>query len=52
MFIILAGEEAEPSQGSAFREGWWPASSSSIQGRRSFASLAKEANFGYAGSVV
>jgi hypothetical protein len=29
--------------------GWRPASSSSIRGRRAFASLAKEANFGYAG---
>jgi hypothetical protein len=38
--------------GSAFRVGWWSASSSSIRGRRAFASLAKEANFGYAGSAV
>jgi hypothetical protein len=52
MFIIRAGEEGEPSRGSAFRVGWRPASSSSIRGRRTFASLAKEANFGYAGLVV
>jgi hypothetical protein len=49
MFIIRAGEEGEPSWGPAFRMGWRPASSSSIRGRRAFASLAKEANFGYAG---
>jgi hypothetical protein len=37
--------------GSAFRMGWWPASSSIIRGRRAFTSLglAEEANFGYAG---
>jgi hypothetical protein len=49
MFIIRAGEEGEPSWGPIFRMGWWPASSSSIRGRRAFASLAEEANFGYAG---
>jgi hypothetical protein len=49
MFIIRAGEEGEPSWGPAFRMGWRPTSSSSIRGRRAFASLAKEANFGYAG---
>jgi hypothetical protein len=49
MFIIRAGEEGEPSWGPAFRVDWWPASSSSIWGRRAFTSLAKEANFGYAG---
>jgi hypothetical protein len=49
MFIIRAGEEGEPSWGPAFRMGWRPASSSSIRGRRAFASLTKEANFGYAG---
>jgi hypothetical protein len=37
--------------GPAFRMGWRPASSSSIQGRKVFANLAKEANFGYAGSA-
>jgi hypothetical protein len=52
MFIIRAGEEGEPSRGSAFHMGWRPASSSSIRGRRAFASLAKEANFGYMGSAV
>jgi hypothetical protein len=52
MFIIRSGEEGEPSRGSASRVGWRPASSSSIRGRRTFASLAKEANFGYAGSTV
>jgi hypothetical protein len=51
MFIIHAGEEGEPSRGSAFHVGWRPASSSSIRGRRAFASPAKEANFGYAGSA-
>jgi hypothetical protein len=49
MFIIRAGEEGEPSWGPAFRMGWWPASSSSIRGRRALTSLAEEANFGYAG---
>jgi hypothetical protein len=49
IFIIRAGEEGEPSWGPAFCMGWWPSSSSSIWGRRAFASLAKEANFGYAG---
>jgi hypothetical protein len=49
MFIIRAGEEGEPSWGLAFLMGWRLASSSSIWGRRVFASLAKEANFGYAG---
>jgi hypothetical protein len=49
MFIIRAGEEGEPSWGPAFRMGWWPVSSSSIRGRRAFASLAKEAILGYAG---
>jgi hypothetical protein len=49
MFIICAGEEGEPSWGPAFRMGWWPASSSSIRGRRALTSLAEEANFGYAG---
>jgi hypothetical protein len=52
MFIICAGEEGEPSWGPALRMGWRPASSSSIRGRRAFASLAKEANFGYAGSAI
>ena len=51
MFIILAGVEGEPSWGPAFRMGWRPASSSSIQGRRAFTSLAEEANFGYTGPV-
>jgi hypothetical protein len=51
MFIIHAGEEGEPSWGPAFRMGWRPASFSSIRGRRAFASLAEEANFGYAGPV-
>jgi hypothetical protein len=49
MFIIRAGEGGELSWGPTFRMGWRPASSSSIWGRRVFASLAKEANFGYAG---
>jgi hypothetical protein len=49
MFIIRAREEGEPSSGPVFRMGWRPASSSSIRGRRVFTSLAKEANFGYAG---
>jgi hypothetical protein len=44
MFIIRAGEEGEPSWGLAFRMGWRPASSSSIQGRRAFTSLTEEAN--------
>jgi hypothetical protein len=35
--------------GHVFRMDWRPASSSSIRGRRAFASLAKEANFRYAG---
>jgi hypothetical protein len=52
MFIIRAGEEGEPRWGSAFRMGWRPASSSSIRGRRAFASLAKEANSGYARPAV
>jgi hypothetical protein len=52
MFIIRAGEEGELSQGFAFRAGWRPAPSSNIRGRRAFASLAKEAIFGYAGSAV
>jgi hypothetical protein len=52
MFIICAREGGEPSQGSAFRVDWRPASSSSIRGRRVFAGLAKEANFGYTGSAV
>jgi hypothetical protein len=52
MFIIRAGEEGEQSRGSVFRMGWRPASSSSIRGRSAFASLAKEANFDYAGSTV
>jgi hypothetical protein len=52
MFIIHAGEEGEPSWGPAFRMGWRPASSSSIRGRRAFASLAKEVNSGYAGPDV
>jgi hypothetical protein len=52
MFIIRAGEEGKPSGGSAFRVGWWPASSSNIRGRRAFASPAKEANFGYARPAV
>jgi hypothetical protein len=49
MFIILAGAEGEPSWGPAFRMDWWPASSSSIRGRRAFTSIAEEANFGYVG---
>jgi hypothetical protein len=49
MFIIRAREEGEPSWGSAFRMGWRPTSSSSIQGRRAFTSIAEEANFRYAG---
>jgi hypothetical protein len=49
MFIIHAGEEGEPSWGSAFHVDWWPASSFSIRGRRAFTSLAEEANFRYAG---
>jgi hypothetical protein len=52
MFIIHAEEEGEPSWGPAFRMGWRPASSSSIRGRRAFASLAKEANSEYAGPTV
>jgi hypothetical protein len=52
MFIIRAGEEGEPSWGPAFRMGWRPASSSSIRGRRAFASLAKEANSWYAGPAI
>jgi hypothetical protein len=52
MFIIRVGEEGETSRGSAIRVGWRPASSSSIRGRSAFASLVKEANFGYAGSAV
>jgi hypothetical protein len=52
MFIIRAGEEGEPSWGSAFHVGWRLASSSSIRGRRAFASLAKEANSGYAGPAA
>jgi hypothetical protein len=34
MFIILAGAEGASSQGSTSRVGQWPASSSSIRGRR------------------
>jgi hypothetical protein len=49
MFIIRAGEEGEPGWGPTFCMGWWPASYSSIRGRRAFTSLAGEANFGYAG---
>jgi hypothetical protein len=52
MFIIHAGEGSEPSWGPAFRMGWRPTSSSNIRGRRAFASLAKEVNFGYAGPAV
>jgi hypothetical protein len=52
MFIIRAGAEGEPSRGLAFRMGWRPASSFNIRGRRAFASLAKEADFGYAGLKV
>jgi hypothetical protein len=52
MFIIRAGEEGEPSGSFAFRVGWRPASSSSIQGRRASASLAEEANSGFAGPIV
>jgi hypothetical protein len=52
MFIIRAGEKGQSSWGPAFRMGWRPTSSSSIQGRRAFASLAKEANSGYAGPAV
>jgi hypothetical protein len=44
MFIIRAGEEGKPSWCPAFRMGWRPASSSSIQGRRAFTSLTEEAN--------
>jgi hypothetical protein len=36
----------------AFRVGWRSASSSSIRGRRAFASFAEEANSGYAGPTV
>jgi hypothetical protein len=49
MFITRAGEEGVPSWGPAFRMGWRPASSLSIQGRRAFANLTKGAHFGYAG---
>jgi hypothetical protein len=49
MFIILAGAGGEPSRGPALRVGWRPASSSSIRRRRVFASLAEEADLGYAG---
>jgi hypothetical protein len=52
MFIIRAGEEGEPSGSFAFRVGWRSASSSSIRGRRAFASLAEEANSGYTGPDV
>jgi hypothetical protein len=52
MFIIRAGEEGEPSGSFAFRVGWQSASSSSIRGRRVFASLAEEANFGYVEPAV
>jgi hypothetical protein len=52
MFIIRAREEGEPSGSFAFRVGWRSASSSSIRGRRAFASLAEEANSGYAGPAV
>jgi hypothetical protein len=49
IFIIHAGEEGEPSWGSAFHVDLWPASSFSIRGRRAFTSLAEEVNFRYAG---
>jgi hypothetical protein len=52
MFIIRVGEEGEPSWRSAFHVGWRPASSSSIWGRRAFASLTKEVNFSYTGSTM
>jgi hypothetical protein len=52
MFIFRAREEGEPSGSFAFRVGWWPASSSSIRGRRAFASLAEEANSGFTGPAV
>jgi hypothetical protein len=52
MFIIHAGEEGELSGSFAFRVGRQSASSSSIRGRRAFASLAEEANSGYAGQAV
>jgi hypothetical protein len=52
MFIIRVGEEGEPRGSFAFHVGWRSASSSSIRGRRVFASLAGEANSGYAGPVV
>jgi hypothetical protein len=52
MFIIRAGEEGEPSGSFAFHVGWRPASSSSIRGRMAFASLAEEANSGFAGPAV
>jgi hypothetical protein len=39
MFINRTGEEGEPSGSFAFRMGWRPPSSSSIRGRRAFASL-------------
>jgi hypothetical protein len=51
MFIIRAGEEGVLSWGPAFRMGWRPASSLSVWGRRVFASLAKEAHFGYTGGL-
>jgi hypothetical protein len=52
MFIIRAGEEGKPSGGSAFLVGWRPVSSSSIWGRRAFASPAKKVNSGYTGPAV
>jgi hypothetical protein len=52
MFIIRAGEEGEPSGSFAFRVCWRSASSSSVRGRRAFASLAEEANSGYAGPTI
>jgi hypothetical protein len=51
-FIIRAREEGEPSGSFAFHVGWRPASSSSIRGRRAFASLVEEANSGFAGPAV
>jgi hypothetical protein len=40
----VLGGRGKPSWGPAFRMGWRPASPSSIRGRRTFTSLAEEAN--------
>jgi hypothetical protein len=45
----FAGAGGKPSRGPALHVGWRPASSSSIQRRRVFTSIAEEANPGYAG---